>query len=194
MRIIAGRYKGRTLHGPTGAAVRPTSDRLRETLFNIIAGDVPGARVLDGFAGTGALGLEALSRGATRAVFVERDRRAIEGITRNVAACGIDSDAYAIIRGDFLGLGARRSDIGPFDLALLDPPYDYADLDAVLAEAAGLLKAQGLVVLELSRRRDAPETVAGLSRRRTVRAGDSVLAFYRPAVSPRHPDPPRHHG
>ncbi len=95
--------------------------------------------------------------------------------------------------GRFLGLAARRRDAGTFDLALLDPPYDYEDLNAVLAEAARVLTPEGLAVLEFSRRRETPEAVAGLARRRIVTAGDSALAFYRP-TSARDPDPSRHHG
>src|SRR5690606_22410863 len=100
MRIIAGRFKGRRLAGPTGAGVRPTSDRLRETLFNVVRDRTAGARVLDAYAGRGALGLEALSRGAVRATFVERDRQALAVLVRNIATCGA-IEACATIRGDF---------------------------------------------------------------------------------------------
>src|SRR5437879_10899565 len=89
MRIIAGTFKGRRLNAPTWPGLRPTSDKLRETIFNILAPRIAGARVLDGFAGTGALGIEALSRGAASVTFVERDRRAQELITDNLAHCGI---------------------------------------------------------------------------------------------------------
>jgi 16S rRNA (guanine966-N2)-methyltransferase len=177
MRIIGGLYKGRTLCGPTGAGVRPTSDRLRETLFNILRDDVDGARVIDGFAGTGALGLEALSRGAADVTFVDRDPRALAVVRQNVEACGA-ANACAIIRDDFIGLTARHRDLGRFTLALLDPPYDYRDLEVVLAEASGLLAPTGTLVLEHSRRRQAPERAAGLTRHRLLTAGDSALAFY----------------
>jgi 16S rRNA (guanine(966)-N(2))-methyltransferase RsmD len=177
MRIIAGSLKGRTLRGPTGDGVRPTSDRLRETIFNILRDEVDGAIVLDGFAGTGAMGLEALSRGAARVTFVERDRRALAVLRQNVDACGV-SDACAIIADDFLGLSARHRDLETFTLALLDPPYDFRDLDAVLTEARARLAPSGTIVLEHSRRRAAPDGVPGLTRRRVVTAGDSALAFY----------------
>lgn len=177
MRIIAGSLKGRTLRGPAAAGLRPTSDRLRETLFNILREDVEGALVLDGFAGTGALGLEAISRGAAHATFVERDPRAAAVIRRNVDACGA-ADACAIIRDDFIGLSARHRDLGGFTLALLDPPYDFRDLDAVLAEAGAVLAPSGVAVLEHSRRRPSPERTAVLARQRLVTAGDSALAFY----------------
>lgn len=179
MRIIAGRLKGRTLKGPTGAGVRPTSDRLRETIFNVIQVE-PGWRVLDAFAGTGALGLEAMSRGAEHATFVDVHPRSIGVIRENVERCGA-GDACAIIRDDFIGV-ARRHDVGRFDLVLLDPPYDFPDFRSALAEAAALVRAGGLVVLEHSRRREAPDRVGDLTRVRMLRAGDSQLAFYAPAT------------
>src|SRR5216117_1486413 len=98
MRVIAGSLKGRRLKTPTWDGVRPTSDKLRETLFNVLAPRIAGARVLDGFAGTGALGLEALSRGAAHVTFIEQDRRAQELIARNLAHCAVSEDAYAMIR------------------------------------------------------------------------------------------------
>lgn len=177
MRIIAGTYKGRTLKGPTGDGVRPTSDRLRETIFNILREDIAEAVVLDAFAGTGALGLEALSRGAARVTFVDRDPRALAVLRQNVQACGA-GNACAIIRDEFIGLSARHGDLGRFTLALLDPPYDYRDLDAVLAEAGRLLAPTGTVVLEHSRRRDTPFQAGGLTRTRVVAAGDSALSLY----------------
>ena len=176
MRIVSGKYRGRRLNAPNGLAVRPTSDSLRETLFNVLREHVPGARVLDGFAGTGALGLEALSRGAAHVTFVERDRHALEAIRANVAACGA-ADACAIIRDDFVGLRARHA-VGPFDLVMVDPPYDTASYEAILAEAAAELAPGGIVVIEHSRRRTTPEMGAHVRRQRVVTAGDSALAFY----------------
>jgi 16S rRNA (guanine966-N2)-methyltransferase len=177
MRIIAGRFKGRTLHGPPAQGVRPTSDRLRETLFNLVDVESPGCRVLDAFAGTGAIGLEALSRGATQIVFVDRDPRALAVVRRNVDACGA-GNACVIIRSDFLGLSRQLRGDPPFDLVLLDPPYDFRELDAALTEAAVLVRPGGLVVLEHARRRDVPATAGALELRRQVTAGDSQLAFY----------------
>ena len=166
---------------PPGQGVRPTSDALRETLFNVLGPSVEGARVLDAFAGTGALGLEALSRGAARVTFVERDRRALAVLERNIAACRAE-DACAIIRDDFIGLAERGSALDHFDLALLDPPYDVPDLDAVVRTAAALAAPHGRVVLEHSRRRPSPEAAAGLRRTRVLTAGDSALSFYGPAA------------
>src|SRR5712671_7197868 len=101
MRVIAGALKGRRLKAPTWDGLRPTSDKLRETLFNILAPRVDGARVLDGYAGTGAVGIEALSRGAAAVTFVEQDRRAEALITQNLTHCGL-SEGYAIIRDTVL--------------------------------------------------------------------------------------------
>jgi 16S rRNA (guanine(966)-N(2))-methyltransferase RsmD len=173
MRIIAGHLKGRRLVAPKGLDVRPTSDRLRETLFNVLANDVDGARVLDGFAGTGALGLEAWSRGASAIVFVEQNERAIRALTDNVAHCGA-ADACVIIRGDFKTVHIAP----PFDLVLLDPPYRIDDLDAVTERASTLLKDGGRLVLEHGRRHPSPERAGRLMRYRVLVAGDSVLSFY----------------
>jgi len=181
MRIIAGQFKGRTLLGPSTPGVRPTSDRLRETLFNLVDVETPGCHVLDGFAGTGAIGLEALSRGAAHVTFVERDPRAIAVIERNVAACGA-SGRCMIVRADFAGVARRLAGNPRFDLVLLDPPYDFPASDAALAEAAGLLRPGGLVVLEHARRREPPAGTRALSIRRRVTAGDSQLTFYAPVL------------
>jgi 16S rRNA (guanine966-N2)-methyltransferase len=177
MRIIAGRLKGRRLRGPAGSGVRPTSDGLRETLFNVLGPTVDGLRVLDAFAGTGALGLEALSRGAIAVTFVERDRREVRVLEANVAACGVQ-EACAIIRDDFLVFAARVTGRDHFDLVLLDPPYEATDLHAVLAAAAPLVAPAGQLVIEHSRRRVVPESIDALARTRLLVAGDSALAWY----------------
>jgi 16S rRNA (guanine(966)-N(2))-methyltransferase RsmD len=169
MRVIAGAFKGRRLKSPTWEGLRPTSDRLRETLFNVLAPRVGGARVLDGYAGTGAVGIEALSRGARDVTFVERDRRARALIAENVALCGIASGC-AIIRASFDRLDA-------FDVILLDPPYDEHP-EQVIASAAGLLARGGLLVLEHAKRTATPAVTAGLARTRQIVSGDSVLSFY----------------
>jgi 16S rRNA (guanine(966)-N(2))-methyltransferase RsmD len=184
MRIVAGAFRGRRLTGPRADGVRPTSDRLRETLFNVLGASVVGATVLDAFSGTGALGLEALSRGAVAVTFVERDRSAIDVIDANVRACGA-SNACVIIRDDFLAVLDRRARPQPwrrarFDLVLLDPPYDVPDLAAVVALAGRLVQPGGLVVLEHSARRESPADGAGLVRMRVLEAGDSALSFYEP--------------
>src|SRR5918995_4312930 len=99
MRVLAGEFKGRRLKAPSWEGLRPTSDKLRETLFNILSPRIDGARVVDGFAGTGAVGIEALSRGAAHVTFIEQDRRAVALIEANLAACGVDAD-YNVAHGD----------------------------------------------------------------------------------------------
>jgi len=177
MRVIAGTCKGRQLRSPGWEGLRPTSDRLRETLFNVLAPRIEGARLLDLFAGTGAIGIEALSRGASHVTFVERDPRAVALIEDNLRHCGM-AKGYAIIRGD-AGRFLRTVPAGqPFDLIVLDPPYAAeADTRVALAAAAGHLAGDGLLVLERGTRHT-PPVVAGLERVRDLRSGDSTLSFY----------------
>lgn len=134
MRVVAGELRGRRLVAPTGVTTRPTSDRVRQATFNALesAGAVDGAAVLDLFAGSGALGIEALSRGAERATFVERDRHALAALRANLAACGLGRDRAEVVVGDGVGLVAGGRLAGPWDLALLDPPYAFAGWDELL--------------------------------------------------------------
>ena len=175
MRVIAGRLKGRRLKAPAWDGLRPTSDKLRETLFNILAPRIDGARVLDGFAGTGAVGIEAISRGASHVTFVEHDRRAVALIEENLRACGVEG-GYTIDRGDTATvlsvLGSNA-----FDLILLDPPYDFTTMTAVLGASARALAAGGLVVLEHATRRE-PDSTDVLEPVRRVKSGDSALTFF----------------
>jgi len=187
MRVIAGIYRGRVLSAPSWTGLRPTSDKLRETIFNILAPRMPGARVLDLYAGTGALGIEALSRGAAVVTFVERDRRAQKLIEENLGRCGI-TDGYVIIRASVTDALAQLHDrsavanASPFDIAFLDPPYDRGpgtgEITATLASAANLMGQGAVVVLEHSRRRPSTPTAGRLVRTREVTAGESALAFY----------------
>ena len=121
VRINAGALKGRRLATPKWEGLRPTSDKLRETLFNILSSRTEGAHVLDLFAGTGAVGLEALSRGAALVVGVESDRRAVALVARNLAACGRAAD-YTMHSGDVLAALAQLRPVRPFDIVFLDPP------------------------------------------------------------------------
>ena len=186
MRVIAGTLKGRRLFSPRWSGLRPTSDRLRESLFDVLGDRVEGARVLDGCAGTGAVGIEALSRGASHAVFIERDPRAVALIRRNVAHGGLTG--CSTIRCAALPAALRRSDTGPFDLVLLDPPYGAQDIGAILAAAAARLAPHGLLTLEHARRVPSPR-IAGLEPRRQVRAGDSVIELFELAVDGRIIEP-----
>ena len=175
MRVIAGALKGRRLKTPSWTGLRPTSDKLRETLFNILAPRIAGERVLDGFAGTGAIGIEALSRGAAHVTFVEQDRRAQALIADNLAHCGV-ADGYAMIRASVSrALADLRAE--PFDIMIFDPPYDVQP-DAALTAAADRLTPHGVVVLEHARRCAAPESAGRLLRTRQVVSGDSALSFY----------------
>src|SRR5688500_13502821 len=165
MRVIAGRYKGRRLTAPTWDGLRPTSDKLRETLFNILAPRIHGARVLDGYAGTGAVGIEALSRGAAHVTFVEQNRRAVRLIEANLAACGTKAD-YTIDTGELVSVVQRQTGAA-FDLVWLDPPYDLTNIRDTLDAAARVLQPDGLLVLERATRRE-PDVPASLQRLRDV--------------------------
>ena len=176
MRIIAGIYKGRRLASPRWSGLRPTSDKLRETLFNILAARIDGARVLDGFAGTGALGLEALSRGAAHVTFVDRDRRALALVAENLSRCGI-TGGYVMRRGGIETL-AQAAPTRQFDVILLDPPYDAAAVEVPIGTLGETLADDGVLVFEHARRRPAPDAAGDLVRTREVVSGDSALAFY----------------
>jgi len=176
VRIIAGRYKGRRLKTPDWEGVRPTSDKLRETLFNVLAPRIQGARVVDGYAGTGAVGIEALSRGAAQVIFIEKNRRTAALIEQNLKVCGIE-EGYTIHCADIAaaldGLPASET----FDLILLDPPYDTENLNVALGSAARRVVPGGLVVLEHATRREA-DAPPPLCHVRDVRAGDSTLTIF----------------
>jgi 16S rRNA (guanine966-N2)-methyltransferase len=176
MRVIAGTFKGRRIDAPTWEGLRPTSDKLRETLFNVLAARIQGARVLDGFAGTGAVGIEALSRGAAHVTFVERDPRAVALIEANLRRCGVD-DRYAIIRARFAG---REQPAGAesFDVIFMDPPYGTGELLSAIDAAEPLVQADTLLIVEHAKRDAAPESRGALVRTRLLTSGDSALAFY----------------
>ena len=152
MRIIAGKFKSRTLLAPSGIETRPTTDRARESLFNVLNNllDLNGIRVLDLFAGSGALGFEALSRGASHATMVEKDRKAVEAIHKNVSAFGVASETSVLK----LDVFAKLSSIdGPFDLILADAPYAEMRSLAELPQdilALNLLDPEGILVIEHS--------------------------------------------
>lgn len=180
MRVIAGRYGGRRLTAPKGRTTRPTSDRVREALFAML-GDVEGASVLDLFAGTGALGIEALSRGADRAVFVEPDRAAIVALQSNLAALGLAGEEAQLRRehaDDALQRARQRKET--YDLVLIDPPYGQAlQLGPRLSAAlGGVLAPRARVVLESDRRTPLD---LGLALEKERRYGDTTIAIHRHA-------------
>jgi len=176
MRVIAGKLKGRRVDPPTWEGLRPTSDKLRETLFNILAPRIEGARLLDGYAGTGAVGIEALSRGAAQVTFVDVDRRACALIQHNLEQCRI-AEGYAIIQTTVLQAIERLRGEPAFDVILLDPPYATDTQDA-LQHVGEIVKPDGVVVLEHARKSESPVAPGRLVRTREVRSGDSALTFY----------------
>ena len=173
MRVVAGAFKGRRLSAPRGTRTRPTADRVREALFSML-GDVEGARVLDLFAGSGALGIEALSRGAACAVFVERDARAAAAIERNLAAVGADARIARQDVSRFLG-----RDEGPYDLVFCDPPYDSASrLAGTLAERLPALTSPDARIVTESDKRNPLLLPFPLITERAY--GDTRIAIHEP--------------
>lgn len=175
MRIVAGKFKGRRLSAPAGRATRPTADRVREALFSIL-GPLDGQRVLDLFAGSGALGIEALSRGAAAAVFVDSDQRAVAAIRRNLDALGAEA---AVHRRDALAFLRGQRD-GSFDLVFLDPPYSFAsELAGALSELLPAALAEGARIVSESDKRTPLELTLPLVDERVY--GDTRIAIHRAA-------------
>jgi 16S rRNA (guanine966-N2)-methyltransferase len=186
-RVIAGRYRGRRLHTPKGSTTRPTSDRTREALFSALEarGLLDDARVLDLYAGSGALGLEAVSRGARSATLVDQDRGAVSAMRRSVSDLGIDGVRIQArdVRGYLAGAASEH------DLVLLDPPYDLADeaLASVLGRLTGGWLAEGaVVVVERSTRTGAPAWPAGLAPDWDRAYGETAVWVARRSGPPAH--------
>ena len=186
MRIIAGTYRSRRLDAPPGLTTRPTSDRLRETLFNVLAPRIAGAVFLDLYAGSGAVGLEALSRGAARVTFVERAPAALKVLRANLEQLGIESgyevraESVAAFLRSAAKAGPKRR---PHEVVVLDPPYDaaeeYAATLGTLGRAGGTILAAGaLVVAEHRRKQPLEEHYGCLKRTRLLEQGDAALSFY----------------
>jgi len=181
MRITTGTFKGRVLKTPRGEAIRPTSGLVRETLFNIVARDIPEARVLDLFAGSGSVGLEALSRGAAHAVFVEKARPALACLRENIAALGVAGETTVLpypVERAFAELSRTGES---FDIIFLDPPFADAEAYArTLAAVAGsdLLGPEGTLIAQHDARLPLPETVGKLKRFRLQKIGDNALSLY----------------
>jgi 16S rRNA (guanine966-N2)-methyltransferase len=192
MRVIAGTYRSRILKTLKGLALRPTSDRLRETLFNVLAPNIAGARFVDLFAGTGAIGIEALSRGAAEVVFIENHAPAATLIRRNLESLGINTGVTVLAVDALRGLAmlaSRKQQSDPsFDYVFLDPPYaaaeDYARVLEFLGSAT-LLAPGAIVVAEHRRNFDLREEAGALRRFRVLRQGDAALSFYRRGGAPR---------
>ncbi|HEV2835883.1 MAG TPA: 16S rRNA (guanine(966)-N(2))-methyltransferase RsmD [Pyrinomonadaceae bacterium] len=178
MRVIAGQFKGRNLKSPPSMDVRPTSDRLRETLFNVIAGRVPGARFLDLCAGTGAVGIEALSRGAAHATFVDRSRRSCQLIEANLELCKVPEEQRDIYCSEVIEF-VKQSGDHEWDIIFLDPPYNMNYLRIVdLLASSTILSDSGLLIVEHHHKTKLPESIGNLRRTRVLKQGDSSLSFY----------------
>lgn len=176
VRVTGGELRGRVVAVPGDA--RPTESRVREALFSIWRERVEGGRVLDLFAGSGIVALEAASRGALAVVAVEMAPRSVAVLEQNVRRTGTDG-LVAVRRGVLPADLARLADEGPFDLVYADPPYRYPDYAELVAAAAPLLTAEGELAVEHASRRELPLEVAGLVRVDVRRYGESALSFYR---------------
>ena len=180
MKIGSGRFRGRSIQVPKGLRTRPTSGRLKKALFDIIAADLPGAVVLDLYAGAGALGLEAISRGASRVVFVERRKSAVAAIESNLEKLGV-ADQAEVFQGEATKalhhLPLRDESV---HVVLIDPPYDAGVYEAVMSriDEASIVVPDGLVIIEHHHKCELEETYGRLLRHRVVRAGESCLTFY----------------
>lgn len=186
MRVIAGTYRSRVLQAPAGMATRPTGDRLRERLFNILAPRIPGARVADLFAGSGAIGIEAISRGASHVLFCEKAPEALSAIRLNLQTLDI-REGFSIFAGSVVA--ALRKNTEPFDIVFLDPPYeqvaDYGETLRLLAQDAERLLAPDAIIIaehaSTRRLKSSPvaDTYGRLQRYRIVEQGEAALSFFR---------------
>ncbi len=183
MRVIAGTARGVPLRAPGERDTRPVTDRVKETLFGILGDRIPGARVLDLYAGSGALGIEALSRGAEHATFVERGRQALDAIRHNLARTGLDGRASIRAR-DVMRFLSDAAAEPRFDLVFLDPPYSERAILAPLERVVPLLSPQADVVVKHFWRTEVP-VPPGLARWRERRFGETALTFL--ACPPRTP-------
>lgn len=183
MRIISGKFRSRPLKTPQGLDVRPSSDRLRETLFNVLAAshDLEGSRWIDLFAGTGAVGIEALSRGAAYVFFAEKVRKVAQITAENLRSLGLEDQAE-IATTDALSALRQWEGVEGVDFVFLDPPYReegaYLGALRILADTA-LLKPTAIVIAEHTKHFDPGDGVGRLRRYRSVKQGDAVLSFYR---------------
>lgn len=177
MRVTGGICRGRKLKVPTGSRVRPTSDKVKQALFNILGEKIVGSAFLDLYAGAGGIGIEALSRGAGSMVFVDASRGSLSIIKQNVEQTGFGGRAQAVLSkaGAFL-----KKASGPYDIVFLDPPYaeELQPLLGLIA-GAGILKPDSIVIAEHFKKQSSPASAGALSLYREARYGDTVLAFYK---------------
>ena len=178
MRVISGKARGVVLKTPQGLQTRPTADRVKEALFSIIQFDLPAARVLDLFGGTGQLGIEALSRGAKQAVFVDAQDAACRLIKENLKKTRLEEQAQ-VIRGDYMAYLSRCAD--KFDIVFLDPPYAENFLENALKKLSeiDILESGGIIVAERPVEKELALNFEGFSRSRDYKYGNTLLTLYR---------------
>jgi 16S rRNA (guanine966-N2)-methyltransferase len=179
LRIISGRFKGKKLHSVQGLTIRPTADRLRESIFNILSREVVNAVVLDLFAGTGAMGMEALSRGSESAVFVDNNPEALSAIQRNITSCSFGKQAH-IIRWDIKkNLNCLTSAAAAFDLVFMDPPYNRGMVKPALfnLEQTGSLEKGARIVVEHSPMETIPDSVFMFKISDRRKYGKTLVSF-----------------
>jgi len=186
VRIIAGQYRGRVLKSPPSMQIRPTSDRLRETLFNVIAPRIAEARFLDLCAGSGAVGIEAISRGASYVTFVDRSRKMCGLIEANLDLCGVPEEMTEVILSEAVEhlrrIPAREG--APYDIAYFDPPYalDYLPvLELFGTQTVALLGNGGILIVEHHHKNNLKDEIGKMRRWRILKQGDSALSFYESA-------------
>lgn len=183
MRVIAGKYRRRNLRSPPSMQVRPTSDRLRETLFGVLQTRVEGSHFLDLCSGSGAIGIEALSRGAAHVTFVDRSRKMCGLIESNLDLCGVPEEETDVVMSEaaeFLRRIALRGG-SEWDIAFFDPPYitDYMPVMEIFGTGAGLRPESGLLIVEHHHKKQLKEIIGGIQRSRILKQGDSCLSFYK---------------
>jgi 16S rRNA (guanine(966)-N(2))-methyltransferase RsmD len=182
MRVISGTSKGRKLVTPRSQSVRPTSDRVKESIFNILREEIEGKRVLDLFAGTGNLGIEALSRGAEKTIFVEKGRQALRLIQRNLNQFGLEDQSEIIPKDVNRAIGILKQRGESFDVIFMDPPYEKGLIEKTLMKLNShpIYCGDSLLVIEHNRREPLPNHVEGWNLIRQQRIGDTLISFLTP--------------
>lgn len=186
MRIIRGTLKGRRLATPKGSQTRPTSDRIKESIFDILAGEIEGRSVLDLYAGTGNLGIEALSRGAKKIVFVEKGRQALQLITKNLSRCGMTGCAETLPKDVLRAIGILKQRGECFDLIFIDPPYERGLIQKTLMKLKSqrIYHEDSILILQHDRREPLPEGLNEFHLIRQRKIGDTLISFLSPKKEP----------
>ena len=182
MRIISGTSRGRRLVAQRGRAIRPTSDRIKESIFNILGNEVQGKLIVDLFAGTGSLGIEALSRGAKKVLFVEIEKQALRIIQKNLSACGMQRHAEVVPRDVNRAIGMLHGRGESFDLILMDPPYRQGLIQATveILESRPIHHEDSILVIQHDRRERLPDLTGAWDLIRQRRIGDTLISFLTP--------------